>query len=259
MTQLFKGGNIMFKLNESVNVERLVTASEFEAITDEEMKFCQDKAAFIDSYIKYYTPESYRLLKARRAEEIVFTQRKYEDLTDIQRATIVSLVAFKDDEFFIRALLKSGATLKDLDGLNSWIPFIREAKKLNQTSAGLAIWEKNLLKICSVTKEFFGYDTPHIVLNRINMILAFNRELFTEIEQEYVIESYKAQVLAEIAKINKQSIKPRSMEEMKNINIARNRLRSISELDQDVIESIIYDYDTKLQDTIDQKIKTFKK
>jgi len=249
----------MFKLNERINVDRLITSEELRALTQNEIEMCKEKTQYIDNYIRYYNSWQYQSLRARRGEEIVFGQSKFKELTDTQKGMITASIAFQDDEIFIRALLKSGATLIDLDGLNNWIPFIREAKKLNQTASGLNIWEKNLLRICSVTKEFFGYDEPHVVMNRINIIITFKRELFTKMEQDYVIEAYKAQVSAEIAKIKKYSKNPKSIGQMKNIIDARERLRSISELDQEIIEGIIESYESQLADTIDQKIKGLKK
>lgn len=173
-------------LNSKIKIEEIYGKSDFQELDEIRYNFCISEAAQHRRIIfrnAHWNNDHLRYL-GKRCEEIANSTR-YDGLSDIERQTLASYIAFPDDVTFINSLLENNVSLKNISQLNICLVAVKRAVKNGKKTALTEQWQANVLTVCSRLKKYYGVDTPHLILNRANDILAHNLELFQQLEEDY--------------------------------------------------------------------------
>lgn len=112
---------------------------------------------------------------SKRAVELAFKSVVYENESIIFKNILASNIAFPDDLSFVYTIKSFGLTLDELKTIND--PNIPDRTKY-----------KTIYKIAYYTRRCYGADMTSIVINKINQIIAFNKELF-EKDNDYNLDN----------------------------------------------------------------------
>ena len=167
-----------------IDYYKIITTDFKEILDDDRYEELKEKGILERNlYLKSTVAQKSKRYLSNRANEIANNKSEYKNLTPAERAIVTVNIAY-DDKKFCEALAADGYTAEELERFIKWLGYIKIKRSSRKYTNVDALYEKEInmraFMLLEHFQKYFGASDINIIINKINEILSYQRDLLEE-------------------------------------------------------------------------------